>query len=42
MSDCGILRLSQFWNTTYHDCENNHDFIIITIFDEKSMQQVIK
>ena len=41
VSDCDILRLSRFWNITYHDCENNPDYIILTIFDEKSMQQVM-
>ena len=25
----------------YHDCENNLDYIILTILDEKSMQQVM-
>ena len=39
--DCDILRLSRFWNITYHDCENNHDYIIPTIFDVKLMQQVM-
>ena len=24
----------------YHSCENNHDCIILIIFDEKSMQQL--
>ena len=41
VSDCGILRLSRLWNITYHDCENNHDYKILTIFDEKLMQQVM-
>ena len=36
VSDCDILRSSQFWNITYHDCENNHDYKILTIFDEKT------
>ena len=36
VSDCDILRLSRFWNITYHDCENNHDYKILTIFDEKT------
>ena len=40
MSDCDILRLSQFWNITYHDFENKHDYKILTIFDEKLMQQI--
>ena len=38
VSNCNILWLVRFWNITYHDCENNHDYIILTIFDEKSMQ----
>ena len=41
MSNCDILRISQFWNITYHDYENNHDYKILTIFDEKLMQQVM-
>ena len=41
VSDCDILRLSRFWIITYHDCENSHDYIILTIFDEKLMQQVM-
>ena len=41
VSDCDILRLSQFCNITYHNCENNHDYIILTIVDEKSMQHVM-
>ena len=41
VSDCDILRLSRLWNITYHDCENNHDYKILAIFDEKLMQQVM-
>ena len=41
VSDCDILRSSRFWNITYHDCENNHDYKILTIFDENFMQQVM-
>ena len=41
MSDCDILRPSRFWNITCHDCENNHDYKILAIFDEKLMQQII-
>ena len=41
VSNCDILRLSWFWKITYHDCGNNHDYIILTIFDVKSMQQVM-
>ena len=41
VNDCDILRLSRFYNITYHNCENNHDYIILAIFDEKSMQQVM-
>ena len=33
MSDCDILALSLFWN--------NHNYAILTIFDEKLMQQVM-
>ena len=29
MSDGDILRLSGFWNITYHDCENNRDYRIL-------------
>ena len=39
--DCDILRSSRFWNITYHDCENNHDYKILTKFDENYMQQVM-
>ena len=28
MSDGDILRLSGFWNITYHDSENNRDYRI--------------
>ena len=41
VSDCDILRSSRFWNIKYHDCENNHDYKILTIFDESFMQQVM-
>ena len=41
VSDCDTLMLSQLWNITYHDFENNHDFKILTIFDEKLVQQVM-
>ena len=40
VSNCDILRLSQFWNIIYHDCENNHDYRVLTIFDNKLMHQV--
>ena len=41
VTDCDTLMLSQFCNITYHNCENNHDYIILTIFDEKSIQHVM-
>ena len=41
MNNCDIFRISHFWNITYHDYENNNDYKILTIFDEKLMQQVI-
>ena len=40
VSDCDVLRLSQFLNITYHDCENNHDYKVVTVNDNKLMQQV--
>ena len=32
VSDCDILMLSQFWNITYHDCENNPNYRILAIY----------
>ena len=40
VSDCDILRLLRFLNITYHDCENNDDYNVVTINDNKLMHQV--
>ena len=36
-----ILRLSQFLNITYHNCDNGHDYKVVTFNDNKLMQQVM-
>ena len=41
VGDYDILRSSRFWNITYYDYENNHDYKILTIFDVNFMQQVM-
>ena len=41
VNNCDILRSSRLRNITYYDCENNHDYKILTRLDEKFMQQVM-
>ena len=41
MSDCGIFRLLRFLNITYYDCDSNHDYKVVTINDNKLMQQLM-
>ena len=38
VSNCDILRLLII---TYHDCENNDDYEVVTVHDNKLMQQVM-
>ena len=36
-----ILRLLQFLNITYHNCDNSHDYKVVTINNNKLVQLVM-